>query len=115
MRTQDRAGDVPDPAYERELADVSGYPDTLVTDLSRETAAEAESVELRWRLDEDTGENHVTILAAGDNALKWLYDWLEESETHYPTEYVDASMEHKAAAELASVVYDEMEHGGGSG
>lgn len=111
MRTQDRAGGVEEPAYEIEVADVSGYPDTLVTDLSTETAAETERVELRWRLDEDTGDHHVTIRAADDNALKWLYDWFEGAETHYRTEYVDASMEHKAAEELASVVYDEMAHG----
>jgi len=108
MRTQDRAGDVPDPAYVLEIAAVGGYPDTLVTDLSRAAAPEAERVELRWRLDEDSGEHHVTIRAADDNAAKWLYDWFEDSETHYRTEYVDASMEHKAAAELASAWYDEV-------
>jgi len=108
MRTQDRAGDVPDPAYELEIAAVGGYPDTLVTDLSRATAPKADRVELRWRLDEDTGRNQVTIRAADDNAAKWLYDWFEDSETHYRTEYVDASMEHKAAAELASAWYDEV-------
>ena len=108
MRTQDHTGDVPDPAYDLELAAVGGYPDTLVTDLSRATAPEADRVELRWRLDEDTGRNHVTIRAADDTAAKWLYDWFEDSETHYRTEYVDASMEHKAAAELASAWYDEV-------
>jgi hypothetical protein len=108
MRTQDHTGDVPDPAYERELAAVGGYPDTLVTDLSRATAPEADRVELRWRLDEDTGEHHVTIRAADGAAAKWLYDWFEDSETHYRTEYVDASAEHKAAAELASAWYDEV-------
>jgi len=108
MRTQDHTGDVPDPAYELELAAVGGYPDTLVADLSRATAAEADRVELRWRLDEDTGRNHVTIRAADGAAAKWLYDWFEDSETHYRTEYVDASMEHKAAAELASAWYDEV-------
>ena len=108
MRTQDHTGDVPDPAYELKIAAVGGYPDTLVADLSRATAAEAERVELRWRLDEDTGRDHVTIRAADGAAAKWLYDWFEGSGSHYRTEYVDASAEHKAAAELAGAWYDEV-------
>ena len=57
---------------------------------------------------DESGESVVVIKALDDNAMKWLYDWLEETRQYYRTEYVDASGEHDAAKELATAVYDAM-------
>jgi len=98
----------PDLQYCVRVDDVSGFPDTIVNDLTRADATAAERLHVSSWWDDESGESVVVIKALDDNAMKWLYDWLEETRQYYRTEYVDASGEHDAAKELATAVYDAM-------
>lgn len=95
-------------AYTLRVNDVAGFPGTIVTDLTRADAAEAERVYAAHWYNTDIDESVVVIQALDDNAMKWLYDWLEDTKQYYKEEYVDAGGEWEAARDLATAVYDGM-------
>lgn len=98
-------------AHDLTFEGVDGRPDTIITDLKRADAPEAERVEMSEYYDETRRESTVWVEADDDNALKWLYDWLEESRQYYKENFVDASAEHDAARDLAHRVYEVMADG----
>lgn len=95
-------------AYTLRVNDVRGIPGTIVNDLKRADAPEAERVNLSHWYHHQKEESVVVIQALDDAAMKWLYDWLEDSCDHYQTEYVNAEGEYRAARDLADAVYEAM-------
>jgi len=88
----------------RTIDEPEGYPDTIARDLERADFEHAGDCDITYTEATDT----VAITAANSVAAKALYDWLEDSKTHYRTEYVDATMEYRAAQQLARVVYEAV-------
>jgi hypothetical protein len=97
-----------DVAYTLRVNDVAGFPGTIVNDLQRVDEPEAERVYAAHWYNHEAETSVVVIEALDDNAMKWFYDWLEDSKQYYKEEYVDAGGEYKAAEELATAVYDVM-------
>jgi hypothetical protein len=96
------------PSYVVRVNDVSGFPGTIISDLKRADGSEQERVTASHWYHHHKDESVVLIQALDDNAMKWLYDWLEDTRQYYREEYVDASGEHDAARELADAVYETM-------
>lgn len=90
------------------MNDVPGFPGTIVTDLTRADADEAERVYAAHWYNHNAESSVVVIQALDDNSMKWLYDWLEETRQCYGQEYIDSSGEYKTARELADAVYNVM-------
>ena len=86
------------------IEDPKGFPETISNDLKRVQNDHADECRIEYNEDADT----VTITIGSSNAGKWLYDWLEETREYYQREYVDASMEHDAARQMADVVYEQF-------
>lgn len=103
-----QTNDADDPAYCIRVDDVRGFPGTIVKDLTRADAEEAERLHVAHWWNDEKRESAVVIKAIDDNAMKWLYDWLEDTRQYYKEEYVDASGEHDAARDLANGVYEAM-------
>lgn len=96
-------------AYVVRIDDVSGFPGTIVTDLTREDHRQAERLEVSNWVHQETGETVVVVKALDDSAMKWLYDWLEDTRHYYQENYIDASGEHDAARDMAHAVYEVMQ------
>lgn len=91
-----------DDSYRARIEDPRGLVDTIADDLRRCTHDHASACRIECDGDD------VVVEADGDVAADWLYEWLEDSVTHYREEYVDATMEHDAARQLRDVVYEEF-------
>ena len=97
-----------DLAYVFRVDNPGGFPDTVIQDLQRAENDHADKLRVSYWYNEDTDEQSVLIESMSDSALKWLYDWLENTATYYRTEYVDAQSEYRAAKDLADAVYEVM-------
>jgi len=98
-----------DVAYTVRVGDVPGFPDTVVKDLQRADGRGVDRIHMAHWYHHDAEQSVVVIRALDDNAMKWLYDWLEDTKEHYKKEYVDAGGEYDAARELADAVYEAVQ------
>jgi hypothetical protein len=88
--------------YRARIENPRGFVDTIADDLRRNDHDLAERA--RIECDDDV----VVVEADDEEAAGFLYQWLEESVTHYCEEYVDATGEYDAARQLRDVVYREF-------
>jgi len=96
---------VSDPEIRVGVDDPDGHPDSIVDDFDREDDDWTDRVRFDYREDDDT----VVIEAANETAANACYEWLEDTNDYYRTEFTSAQLEVDATRQLAREVYDAIQ------